>query len=177
MAVTPLADPESGIEVVSRPKISGFHNNLSTTLNIFSGKSKSKNKKDASEHRPKVETPPREVVTDKVEAKEATPPAVASEAVNANAEVQNDITPPEVVDGNCVSSTEKQNHVEVNHVGSSHDVDEDTSSSPPEVVEAIENGTATSSANNSNPASKTSSLIKLKYNYPEGKVIGVIDSE
>ena len=33
----------------------------------------------------------------------------------------------------------------------------------------LENGTASSSANNSNPASKSSSLIKLKYNYNDGK--------
>ena len=89
--------------------------------------------------------------------------------------MQNDITEkpaaPEVVDGNLSSKqNDKQNHVEVNHVGSPDNGDEDTSSSPPtEVIEAVENGTASSSANNSNSASKSSSLIKLKYNYPEGK--------
>jgi len=140
------------------------------------GKSKSKNKKDASEHRPvaKVETPE---ASEKVEAKESTPPVASTAAstpaapteVVVNA-VQNDITSPapEVVDGNSLSSAnEKQNHVEVNHVGSPDNGDEDTSSSPPEVIEAVENGTASSSANNSNSASKSSSLIKLKYNYPE----------
>ena len=61
-------------------------------------------------------------------------------------------------------SSSSGNHVESNHVDSTvSSEDKDLEGS-----EAFENGTS-SSTNTSNPASKSSSLIKLKYEYSPGK--------
>ena len=150
----------------------------------FLGKSKTK-KKDA-----KVEKEAEKAATPEakeIEAATGTPQAASS---SSKPEPEQPI---EVVDGNCVSSKIEQNHVEQNHVGNNKEVEKKVEETVEEVIKTnddnvavtdemttndintegdevvLENGTASSSANNSNPASKSSSLIKLKYNYPDGK--------
>ena len=151
----------------------------------FVGKSKTK-KKDA-----KVEKEAEKAATPEakeIEAATGTPQAASSSSSKPEPE-----QPIEVVDGNCVSSKIEQNHVEQNHVGNNKEVEKKVEETVEEVIKTnddnvavtdemttndintegdevvLENGTASSSANNSNPASKSSSLIKLKYNYPDGK--------
>lgn len=66
----------------------------------------------------------------------------------------------------------KTNHVEqavVNHVEQEASPEpEKQADEESEKAESLENGTATSSAASSTPASKSGSQIKLKYEYPAG---------
>merc|ERR1712223_2319108 len=187
-AVVPEVNVEAKVEVVSEPSeihpdSSSIDNDqvLEQTVenNDLEGKSKTK-KKDA-----KVEKEAEKAATPEakeIEAATGTPQAASS---SSKPEPEQPI---EVVDGNCVSSKIEQNHVEQNHVGNNKEVEKKVEETVEEVIKTnddnvavtdemttndintegdevvLENGTASSSANNSNPASKSSSLIKLKYN-------------
>ena len=157
------------------------------TINIFLGKSKTK-KKDAKVEKEAEKAAPE--VEKEIELPTVTPQATVALSKPEQTEQQSEA---EVVDGNCVSSKVEQNHVEQNHVGNNKEVEKKVEETVEEVIKTnddnvavtdemttndintegdevvLENGTASSSANNSNPASKSSSLIKLKYNYPDGK--------
>ena len=164
---------------------------LTTSINIFLGKSKTK-KKDAKVEKEAEKAAPE--VEKEIELPTVTPQATVALSKPEQTEQQSEA---EVVDGNCVSSKVEQNHVEQNHVGNNEDIKADiekkiekVEAEAEEVIKTnddveevatndinteegdevvMENGTASSSANNSNPASKSSSLIKLKYNYNDGK--------
>ena len=164
-----------------------------TTINIFLGKSKTK-KKDAKVEKEAEKAAPE--VEKEIELPTVTPQATVALSKPEQTEQQSEAEA-EVVDGNCVSSKVEQNHVEQNHVGNNEDIKADiekkiekVEAEAEEVIKTnddveevatndinteegdevvMENGTASSSANNSNPASKSSSLIKLKYNYNDGK--------
>lgn len=98
----------------------------------------------------------------------AEPPPVEKDEAKIN---NNVIKEPEVVPvievPKAPAEAPRTNHVEGNHVTDEGAI---SSSSIEDVTEAkegsVENGTA--STTSSNPASKSSSQIKLKYTYPEG---------
>lgn len=86
----------------------------------------------------------------------------------------------EETDGSCISKAVEEAPVNDEQVENNHEANAATVASTPdqenhqqassEADEALENGT-NSSATSSTPASKSSSLIKLKYEYPAGNTL------
>lgn len=86
----------------------------------------------------------------------------------------------EETDGSCISKAVEEAPVNDEQVENNHEANAATVASTPdqenhqqassEADEALENGT-NSSATSSTPASKSSSLIKLKYEYPAGNIM------
>ena len=141
------------------------------------GKSKQKNKKEDSVPPPALEKSKNE---DRIESLNEASSKEASEATPASTPKASSPPidePKNEVDGSAASKighNETSNHVEANnHVEAKEttpvNAEENNASkeNSNEPSTTLENGT-TSSASSSAPGSKSSSLIKLKYEYPEG---------
>ena len=139
----------------------------------FLGKSKQRNKKDAVKLTSEVNNEkPKQTVE-----KEATPTAT-SEAPSTEAERQPSIEPTTTKIESAQNDVTEQ-HTSSNHIDSNHVLDKPSANADEAMAvtesendddqtinNAVENGNLSGAS--SAPASKSSSQIKLKYQYPEG---------
>ena len=140
-------------------------------FDLSSGKSKQRNKKDAVKLTSEVNNEKPKQTAEK----EATPTAT-SEAPSTEAERQPSIEPTttkiESAQNDVTEQQHTSNHIDSNHVldkpsaNASEDMAESENNDDDQSIKAVENGNLSGAS--SAPTSKSSSQIKLKYQYPEG---------